>query len=64
MIEDRNITGYKLNVGITFTLEDAHEDGSAQESGAGETSRLESGSSPAVGGSIDAADEVFREEYQ
>ncbi len=68
MIEDGNITGYKVNVGITFVLEDAQEEeeegGFSQESGAGETSGLESGSSPPVGGSIDAADEMFRKGYQ
>jgi dodecin len=64
MIEDGNITGYKVNVEITFVLEDAHEDGSAQESDADDTSGVDGGSSHPVGESIGAADEMFREEYQ
>jgi len=64
-IEDGNITGYKVNVEIIFILEDAQEeDGSAQQSGAGETSGFERRTNDYVGGSIDAADQSFREEYQ
>jgi hypothetical protein len=64
MIEDGNITSYKVNVEITSILENAHDGASAQESGAGETSGFDSSSSHPVGGSIDAADEMVREEYQ
>ncbi len=64
MIEDGNITGYKVNVEITFVLEEAQEDGSAHQSHAGETSGAERRSGVYVGGSIDAADESFRREYQ
>ena len=64
LIEDGNIKGYKVNVEVTFLLENGHEFGSAQETGAEETSGFERRSSDYVGGSVDAADESFREEYR
>jgi flavin-binding protein dodecin len=64
IIEDGKITGYKVNVEVTFLLENGHEVGSAQETGAEETSGFERRSSDYVGGSVDAADESFREEYR
>ncbi|PLS84671.1 MAG: hypothetical protein CYG60_16695 [Actinobacteria bacterium] len=60
-VENGNISAYKVNVVVSFVLEDEQESSAGSSAGATESG---GSSNDYVGPSADAADEMFEQEYQ